>query len=98
VTLVPSKAVREELVADGGKVLGFAQRLFRLGETEKAHTAAIGKLDQEIAALKDRVLTLEARKAAIVAQAEAAAVKAAASVIADLARRLGQVEGRGARD
>jgi hypothetical protein len=97
-TLVPSKAVRQELVADGSKVLGFAQRLFRLGETEKAHTAAIGKLAEEIAALKDRVRTLEAREAVVVAQAEAAAVKAAASVISDLARRLGQVEGRSVRD
>lgn len=97
-TLFPSKAVRKEIVAEGGKVLTFGQRLVRLVESDKTHGQDIKKLGEEIAALKERVRSLEAREAVIVAQAEAAAVKAAASVLADLARRLGQVEGRGARD
>jgi cell division protein FtsB len=94
-TLVPNKPLRKEIVADARNILGFAQRVFRLVETDKAHAKEIDRLAEEIAALKERVRTLEAREAVVVAQAEAAAAKAAASVIADLARRLGQVEGRG---
>jgi hypothetical protein len=97
-TLVPNKPLRKEIVADGRNILGFAQRVFRLVETEKAHAREIDKLGEEIAARKDRVLTLEAREAVIVAHAEAAAVRAAASMISDLARRLGHMEGRGSHD
>jgi cell division protein FtsB len=91
---MPGKAVREEIVADGEKVLSFAQRLFRLVQAGRENAKAIAKLKDEVAALQDQVRTLQDNERVLLARAELAAAQA----VTDLALRIGYLEGRASRD
>jgi hypothetical protein len=97
-SLVPSKALAKEIAAEGGRFLGLVQRVIRMSETQTKHAALIEKQAAEIDTLRDTVRALQAREAVIIARAEAAAARAAAATVSDLARRIGYIEGRSDHD
>jgi hypothetical protein len=93
-SLVPSKEARKEIRAEGTRFVRLVQGVFRITETQTRQTALIDKQVLEIEALRHAVQTLQAREDVLLARAEAAAAKAAASIVTDLARRIGYIEGQ----
>jgi hypothetical protein len=74
------------------------QRADRLLNLETKHGQAIADLQVQMDALRDRVTRLEAREDIVVAEAKgaaaAAATGAAATMMADMSRRVGVMEGK----
>ncbi len=96
---VPSKDVVREIESGGKWAFGFLQRLLRLSETQAKHTGLIDKQAADIKALTSDVVELrrtierlQDREDLILARAEAASTRAAAQMMADLARRIGSIE------
>lgn len=81
-----------------GDFVGLLRTLDRLLALEEKHGRAIERLKTELDELAARVQRLEAREEVLVAEAKgasaAAATVAVSQSIADLSRRLGQMEGR----
>jgi hypothetical protein len=93
-SLIPSKEAGKEIFAEGTRFVRLVQKVFRITETQARQTMLIDKQTLEIEALRHAVQTLQVREDVLLARAEAAASKAAASIVADLAHRIGVIEGR----
>jgi membrane-bound ClpP family serine protease len=104
-SLLPSKALRREVAADGKWFFGFVLRALHLSETQAAQGKLIDRQAVEIDALREAVRTLqarldrlEAREDVVLARAGEAASKAAAAIVSDLAQRIGHLEAQNSRD
>ncbi len=79
-------------------LLSLFRQIDALLQLEKKHGASIRQLQEDMAALRDRLARLEVREELVVTRAEGAAGVAAATAasasIADIARRLGALEER----
>lgn len=91
--LVPDKAIRREIIADGTRAIGFAQRLWRLIQNERENAETIKNLKAEVATLKLNIRDLQAREEVLLEKAELAATRAAMQIVTNLALRLGRIEG-----
>jgi predicted nuclease with TOPRIM domain len=93
-SLLPTKAVRQEIVENSKKFISLSKRVIGLVEKEQENTADIKRLKDEVTNLKDEVKALQNRGGELLARAELSAARA----ISDLARRIGYFEGRSSRD
>jgi predicted nucleic acid-binding Zn-ribbon protein len=88
-SLPPSKEIAQELAEGGKGVLRFIPRVMTIMDTLERLTKAIDKQAGQIEALRERLDRLEAREEILLAKIDAAAARATA----DMAGRLGRVEG-----
>ena len=76
-----------------GDAWAIIKKVDRLLDLEEKQSKAIAGLQDQLDALTDRVTRLEAREDIVVAEAKGAAGVAAAGAMAELARRIGVLEG-----
>jgi hypothetical protein len=82
----------------GKDALTFAQRVFRVAQSERQNAEAIKDLQADVAALKEQVRSLTEREALLIAKMEAAVTRPAVETTNELARRIGFLEGRASRE
>ncbi len=91
-SLPPAKEILAEAEAGGNWLARVLTRLTRVLETLDKHTKQLEAQAAEIINLREIILTLQAREEVLLAGSKAAATRAAAQTMSDLARRIGRIE------